>query len=68
MKINVKIMRTGETKKIVLEKGSTVENLLDKIKVKPDAIIAMSNDKPIPVDNPLNENQEILIIQVASGG
>jgi len=68
MKINVKITRTGETKKLVLEKGSTVEDLLEKIKVKPDTIIVMSDNKPVPFDDILTENQEILILQVASGG
>jgi sulfur carrier protein ThiS len=68
MKINVKMTRTGETKKMILEKGSTVGDLLEKIKIKPDAIIIMSNDKPIPVDDIINKDQEILIIQVASGG
>jgi len=68
MKINVKMVRTGETKKIILEKGSTVGDLLKKIKVRPDAIIVMSNDKPIPVDDALNEDQELVIIKVASGG
>lgn len=68
MKINVKMTKTGETKKIVLEKGSTVGDLLKKIKVKPDTIIVISKDKPIPVDDVLNEDQEILIIKVASGG
>ena len=61
-------MKTGETKKIILEKGSKVRDLLEKIKIKPDTIIVMSDNTPIPVDDTLTENQEILIIQVASGG
>jgi len=68
MQINVKMMKTGETKKIILEKGSKVRDLLEKIKIKPDTIIVMSDNTPIPVDDTLTENQEILIIQVASGG
>ena len=68
MKINVRITKTDETKKIILEKGSTVEDLLKKINVKPDTIIVMSKDKPIPVDDVLDENQELIILQVASGG
>ena len=55
MKINVKITRTGETKKLILERGSTVGYLLEKIKVKPDTIIVMSDNKPIPVDDILTE-------------
>ena len=61
-------MKTGETKKIILEKGPKVRDLLEKIKIKPDTIIVMSDNTPIPVDDTLTENQEILIIQVASGG
>ena len=53
---------------INLEKGSTVEHLLKKIKIKPDTIIVMSNNKPIPIDDILKNNQELTIIQVASGG
>jgi sulfur carrier protein ThiS len=68
MKINVKMARTIEAKKLILERRSTVEDLLKKIKVKPDTIIVMSDNKPIPVDDILTENQEILILQVASGG
>ena len=68
MKINVKMARTIKAKKLILERGSTVGDLLEKIKVKPDTIIVMSENKPIPVDDILTENQEILILQVASGG
>jgi len=68
MNVTVKIMKTDKTEKIVLEKGSTVENLLEKIKIKPDTIIVLSDNKPIPVDDILTENQEILILKVASGG
>jgi sulfur carrier protein ThiS len=68
MKITVKMARTSKAKKLILERGSTVGDLLEKIKVKPDTIIVMSDNKPIPVDDILIENQEILILQVASGG
>ena len=68
MKINVKMARTSKVKKLILGRGSTVGDLLEKIKVNPDAIIVMSDNKPIPVDDILTENQEILILQVASGG
>jgi sulfur carrier protein ThiS len=36
--------------------------------IKPDTLIVMSDNKPIPVDDVLNEGQELTIIQVASGG
>ena len=68
MEIKVKLLRTKETKKINLETGSSVEHLLKKIKLKPDTLIVMSNNKPIPVDDILNGSQELTIIQIASGG
>ena len=68
MEIKAKLLRTKETKKINLETGSTVEYLLKKIKLKPDTLIVMSNNKPIPLDDVLNDGQELTIIQVASGG
>ena len=68
MEIKAKISRTKETRKIKIEPGSTVEYLLKKIKLKPDTLIVMSDNKPIPVDDVLNEGQELTIIQVASGG
>ena len=68
MEIKARISRTKETRKINVEPGSTVEYLLKKIKLKPDTLIVMSKNKPIPIDDVLNNNQELIIIQVASGG
>ena len=68
MEIKAKISRTKETRKINVETGSTVEYLLKKIKLKPNTLIVMSDNKPIPIDDILYDNQEITIIQVASGG
>ena len=68
MKIRVKLSRTKDTKEINLNEGATVKELLKKLQLKPDTIIAMSNNTPIPEDDILNNDQEILIIQVSSGG
>ena len=68
MEIKAKISKTKGTRKINLEKGSTVEHLLKKIKLKPDTLIVISDNKPIPIDDILKNNQELTIIQVASGG
>ena len=68
MEIKAIISRTKETRKINIDPGSTVEYLLKKIKLKPDTLIVLSNNKPIPIDDVLNDNQELIIIQVASGG
>ena len=68
MKIKVKISRTNKEKEIQLEKGSTVIDLLNKLKIKPDTVVVMRNKSPIPIDDTLDEKQEIMILQVFSGG
>jgi len=68
VKIKVKLPRNKQLKKITVKEGSTVEDLLKKINIKPDTIIVMSKNQPIPADDILNEGQKLTILQVASGG
>ena len=68
MKIKIKIARSNETKNLDLGKDSKVQDALKKLNLKPDTVIVMSENKPIPVDDDLVEGQELTIIQVASGG
>ncbi|MDH7506843.1 MAG: MoaD/ThiS family protein [Candidatus Thermoplasmatota archaeon] len=68
MKVKVKISRINKEKEVQLKKGSTVLDLLNKLKLKPDTVVVMSNKSPIPIDETLKDNQEITIIQVFSGG
>jgi len=68
VKIKVKLSRINETKEIQLENGSTIENLLEKLNLKPDTLIILDKNVPIPVDSILNHNQEITIVKVSSGG
>ena len=68
MKIKVKISRTNETKEIDLDNGTTVQDLLKKINLKPDTIIVLNNNKPIPIDNELKNGEELTILLVSSGG
>jgi len=66
--IKVKISRTNENKEIQLEKGSTVIDVLNELKIKPDNVVVMSNKTPIPIDEYLKDKQQLTIIQVFSGG
>ena len=68
VKISVKILRTKQIKEVDLDKGLTVLDLLKKLKLKPDTIIVMNKNLPIPVDDVLKDKQNISIIQVSSGG
>lgn len=68
MKIKIKISRTNKENEVQMKKGSTVLDLLNKLKIKPDTVVIMSKKTPIPIDNTLKDKQEITIIQVFSGG
>ena len=68
MKIKVKISRTNEIKEVNLENGASVQSLLKKINLKPDTIIVLNNNKPIPIDDELIKGDELTILQVSSGG
>ena len=68
MKIKVNISRTKETKSLELDVGTTVQDALKKLNLKPDTIVVMSKNKPIPIDDELRDGEELVIIQVSSGG
>ena len=66
--ISVKLSRSDKIKKINIDNNSTVLNLLNKLDLKPDTVIVMRNNTPIPIDEILDDDQFLSIIQVASGG
>ena len=68
MKISIKLSREKDTKEIDLKDGSTVMNLLKELNLKPDTLIVLNNDLPIPVDEELKDKQNLSIILVSSGG
>ena len=68
MRITVKIFPDNLTKKIQIKSGSRVNDLLKKINLRPDDIIVLTENTPIPVDDILYEEQELRILKVASGG
>ncbi len=68
MKIHIKLLPKNVTDEIDLECGSKMYDLLKKINLKPDNIIILRGNTPVPVDDAITEEQELTIIQVASGG
>jgi sulfur carrier protein ThiS len=68
VKIKIKLTRTNEVKNLEFKVGSTVEDILKKINLRPDTIIVMNEKKPVPIDDELKDGAELIIIQVASGG
>jgi len=68
MRITVKILPGNTTKSIDLKPGAKVLDVLKEFQLKPDTIIAVRNNTPIPVDDVIKDGQELKIIKVASGG
>ena len=68
MKIKVTFKPSNKKKVIELEAGSSVYDLLKKIGMKPDSTLILKNKTPIPIDEIIEEDIELDIVQVASGG
>jgi sulfur carrier protein ThiS len=68
MKIRVKLIPQNISQEIEIRKGSTIIDLLRIIHRRPDSVIVLKNKIPLPVDDVIPDDQELSIIQVASGG
>jgi sulfur carrier protein ThiS len=68
--MKVKITRVPQDTTAVIEvrKGETVQMLLKKLHLRSDAVIVVRGSRPIPEDDILEEEQELRVLQVASGG
>ena len=64
----MKILPKNVTDEIDIKSGSKMYDLLKKINLKPDNIIILRGNTPVPADDAITEEQELTIIQVASGG
>ena len=51
-----------------VEDNSTAYDILKKLELTPDTMIVMRDNKPIPIDEELCDNDKIKLIQVISGG
>ena len=68
MEITLKLSRNNETKKIDLQSKSIAEDALKKINLKPDTVVVLRKNRPIPIDEELKDGQILTILQVSSGG
>ena len=66
--INVYIDRENKNSKLELEKNSSVSDLLKELKINPVTVIVSRNNELILEDEKLNNDDEIKILSVISGG
>ncbi|MBI2671228.1 MoaD/ThiS family protein [Candidatus Woesearchaeota archaeon] len=68
MKIKVKIQRTNEEKELDINGYITIGELLNKIDVNPTTVIVTRNKEVITEDTTLQNNDQIELLSVISGG
>ena len=68
MKIKVKILPRNIIQEIEVANGTTVSELLQKLQLRPGPFVVLKNNVHIPNDYVLNNNDDLSILQVSSGG
>jgi len=69
MKVTVHLLPTKkETKHLSLGKGASVEQAIRALGLFPDQWIPVRNDEPLPLDELLDDGDELKLISVVSGG
>ena len=68
IKVNVFIDRENKNAKLDLENNLKVLDLLKKLDINPVTVIVSRNNELILEDEKLNNNDEIRILSVISGG
>lgn len=66
MRVRVRMAKNEEV--VDLSDNSTPQDVLDKLRLLPDAHIVIRGRTPIPIDEQLIDGETINIIKVASGG
>jgi sulfur carrier protein ThiS len=68
MKIKVQFIPRNTWQDVEIQKGATVSELLRSIQLRPDAFIVLRKTTPIPIDEVLNHDEDLCLLQGASGG
>lgn len=68
IKVKVFVDRENKNKTLELGSGSRVSDLLKVLKINPVTVIIARNNEVVLEDEKLNDNDEIRILSVISGG
>jgi sulfur carrier protein ThiS len=68
MKIKIKILPRNVLQEFEVANGITVSELLQKIQLGPGPFVVLKNNVIIPSDYVLNDDTDLNILQVISGG
>ncbi|HLC50246.1 MAG TPA: MoaD/ThiS family protein [Candidatus Nanoarchaeia archaeon] len=68
IKVSVFVDKENKKIKVDLSKDSSVADLLESLKINPVTVIVSRNNELILEDEKLNNNDEIKVLSVISGG
>lgn len=69
MKVTAHLLPTrNETRTVELHETARVEDLIRALGLFPDAWIAVREDRPLPIDEPLIDGDDVKLVAVVSGG
>ena len=68
MKIVVKIVNDSEQHELDLGDSATPFDALKMLEIPPDTVIVTRDEKPIPLDEQLSNDDRLAVIRVVSGG
>ncbi|HUS99063.1 MAG TPA: hypothetical protein VMY59_01940 [Candidatus Thermoplasmatota archaeon] len=68
MKVKIICVPQDTSTEMEIKKGETVQMVLKRLHLRADAVIVVRGTTPIPMDDILEDEQELRILQVASGG
>lgn len=68
IKIRVFIDKKNKNIKLEMQDGSLVSDLLKKLNINPVTVIVSRNSELILEDEKLNDNDEVRVLSVISGG
>jgi sulfur carrier protein ThiS len=66
--VNVKVVLNKRSEELVLADGTTIEGMLKKLDLYPDAHIVLRGKTPLPLTDSPRDGDELRVIKVASGG
>ncbi len=66
--VTITIEPQNTKKEITIKQNAQVLDVIRKLELKPDGVIVLRGQTPIPVDTILDSAEKLTIIQVASGG
>ncbi len=68
MRITAELVQARKTEAVELPDHANGFDLLRSLKLAPEAHLVVRGDSPIPLDEPLQDQETLQIISVVSGG